>query len=456
MCRRRLPQQQRRRRSGNLKAIAPLSGSQRVLDQRTHGLQIEHDTGRRSARDDIVVAQRSVRRAIRIAQNDRGIRTHLLTCGMIHKSRVRQRIDDRERLTVRTRDATIRIVPSHIAPKLRVGPLAVEEPNTPYPVPVELVNTGEAIATARIQRAQQSEESVGTQRLDAPLSQMGVRHSRSIRTPPRTQLGHECRLARLTGKVEDQRMIRHIVECCVAVVREIGQSPYDLLRRTAAEALFLCHGHSAGVSRLASPDDVLISREAIVGPWARYAGTTGERHTCFESGAIFTGAARLLRRPVSSDPSLLAYAPGATEVLVAPLGNQATVRELVWVALHDESHHFNAGDVAQLSNFGQLCGEALSASLALPVPTTPGTTSGGPASSHTRALSRRERQVCLLVARGHTNSAIAALLHIGEKSVETYRARIRDKLGFSSRADFLEYALAAGWLERAAGSTTAR
>jgi len=61
-------------------------------------------------------------------------------------------------------------------------------------------------------------------------------------------------------------------------------------------------------------------------------------------------------------------------------------------------------------------------------------------------LSRRERQVLVLVGQGHTNKEVAAQIGVGEKTVETYRARVAEKLDLHSRADFVRYALDRGLL----------
>ncbi|MBI5879712.1 MAG: response regulator transcription factor [Chloroflexi bacterium] len=62
------------------------------------------------------------------------------------------------------------------------------------------------------------------------------------------------------------------------------------------------------------------------------------------------------------------------------------------------------------------------------------------------ALSEREGEVLKLVARGHTNQDIAEQLSLSVKTVETYRARGMDKLGFKSRAALVRYALQMGWM----------
>ena len=62
-------------------------------------------------------------------------------------------------------------------------------------------------------------------------------------------------------------------------------------------------------------------------------------------------------------------------------------------------------------------------------------------SSSTSPLSAREQQVLLLRALGHSAKEIAAALSISPKSVETYYARIREKLNLRTRAEMVRYAL---------------
>jgi two-component system response regulator NreC len=61
-------------------------------------------------------------------------------------------------------------------------------------------------------------------------------------------------------------------------------------------------------------------------------------------------------------------------------------------------------------------------------------------------LSEREQQVIRQVALGHTNREIAQQLSLSVKTVETYRARAMEKLGLSSRAQLVEYAVGRGLL----------
>lgn len=68
-----------------------------------------------------------------------------------------------------------------------------------------------------------------------------------------------------------------------------------------------------------------------------------------------------------------------------------------------------------------------------------------------RALSEREAEVLKLIAWGHTNKEIAAKLEVSVKTVETYKTRLMEKLGFHSRVDIVRYALRQGWLKEVAG-----
>jgi DNA-binding NarL/FixJ family response regulator len=58
------------------------------------------------------------------------------------------------------------------------------------------------------------------------------------------------------------------------------------------------------------------------------------------------------------------------------------------------------------------------------------------------SLSQRQRQVLTKLAQGYTNQQIADQLFLSVKTVETYRARIAEKLNLRSRADLFRYASA--------------
>ena len=62
-------------------------------------------------------------------------------------------------------------------------------------------------------------------------------------------------------------------------------------------------------------------------------------------------------------------------------------------------------------------------------------------------LSERETEVLRLVGAGHSSKEIGTSLSISVKTVETYKARAMEKLGFRSRVDVVRYAASRGWLQ---------
>ncbi len=63
-------------------------------------------------------------------------------------------------------------------------------------------------------------------------------------------------------------------------------------------------------------------------------------------------------------------------------------------------------------------------------------------------LSRRERQVFTLVAKGFTSEQIAQQIFVGVKTVETYRARLLKKLRIKTRSQIVHFAIEAGLLAK--------
>ncbi|MBI2939800.1 MAG: response regulator transcription factor [Chloroflexi bacterium] len=62
-------------------------------------------------------------------------------------------------------------------------------------------------------------------------------------------------------------------------------------------------------------------------------------------------------------------------------------------------------------------------------------------------LTQREREVLKLTAAGYTNQEIAEQLVISSKTVDTYRARVMEKLKLRHRSELVRYALKHGLLE---------
>ncbi|MGD0431873.1 MAG: response regulator transcription factor [Acetobacteraceae bacterium] len=64
----------------------------------------------------------------------------------------------------------------------------------------------------------------------------------------------------------------------------------------------------------------------------------------------------------------------------------------------------------------------------------------------TQELSDRETDVLRMIANGHSNKEISARLGISVKTIETYKARAMEKLGFKTRVDVVRHAASKGWL----------
>lgn len=63
------------------------------------------------------------------------------------------------------------------------------------------------------------------------------------------------------------------------------------------------------------------------------------------------------------------------------------------------------------------------------------------------SLTDRELEVLRLIALGHTNGEVAEQLFLSVRTVESHRAHIQQKLGLTSRAQLVRYALDAGLME---------
>jgi DNA-binding NarL/FixJ family response regulator len=61
-------------------------------------------------------------------------------------------------------------------------------------------------------------------------------------------------------------------------------------------------------------------------------------------------------------------------------------------------------------------------------------------------LSDRELEVLTLLGRGHTSQEVAERLDVSPKTVATYKARIAEKFGLKTTADFVKYATDTGLL----------
>jgi two-component system, NarL family, response regulator NreC len=75
------------------------------------------------------------------------------------------------------------------------------------------------------------------------------------------------------------------------------------------------------------------------------------------------------------------------------------------------------------------------------------------AATGTKLLSQREQQVLRMMAHGHSIKDIAGQLGLSRKSVETYVARLRQKLNLRTRADMVRFALDTGIMSEKTSET---
>ncbi|GAB6157269.1 response regulator transcription factor [Desulfotomaculum varum] len=64
-------------------------------------------------------------------------------------------------------------------------------------------------------------------------------------------------------------------------------------------------------------------------------------------------------------------------------------------------------------------------------------------------LSNREREVLRLIVKGYSLTEIGQLLSLSVKTVETYKARLMQKLGFNRKNQLIEYAFHHGLFDKA-------
>ena len=69
------------------------------------------------------------------------------------------------------------------------------------------------------------------------------------------------------------------------------------------------------------------------------------------------------------------------------------------------------------------------------------------ASGPREPLSPREQEVVKLIAEAHTNRQIADVLKVSEKTVESHRANVLQKLGMRDRVELVRYAIRRGLVE---------
>jgi DNA-binding NarL/FixJ family response regulator len=145
--------------------------------------------------------------------------------------------------------------------------------------------------------------------------------------------------------------------------------------------------------------------------------------------------------------ALLAEQPGCRILVLTVHEDRATLRQLLDLGV--------AGYLLKRSAADELLRaiHAVAAGGTYLDPAIAGKAVGGGASGTSRSpggptteLSERETDVLRLIANGHSNKEISARLAISVKTIETYKARAMEKLGFKTRVDVVRHAASKGWL----------
>jgi len=142
-------------------------------------------------------------------------------------------------------------------------------------------------------------------------------------------------------------------------------------------------------------------------------------------------------------PELLAASPGTGIVVLTMQQDPAFAREalrqgVLGYVLKESAHD----ELVQAIRRAAAGGTYLSPELGARLARTPEAAPGPPGD-----LSEREAGVLRLIALGHTNPEIAALLFLSVRTIETHRQHIQQKLGRTSRAELVRYALDHGLVE---------
>ena len=131
-------------------------------------------------------------------------------------------------------------------------------------------------------------------------------------------------------------------------------------------------------------------------------------------------------------PALLTVSPGTRILVLTMQEDPAFAREALRTGaagylLKEAAAEELRAAVHQVAGGATYVQPVLGARLAVETP--------GPVDQE--SLTPREAEVLSLLALGHTNQEIAQRLYVSVRTVETHRARIRDKLGKDTRAELI-------------------
>lgn len=145
-----------------------------------------------------------------------------------------------------------------------------------------------------------------------------------------------------------------------------------------------------------------------------------------------------------SIPDLLAASPGTRILILTMQEDPAFARAALRIGaagylLKEAAAEELVGAARQVAQGATYLQPAMGARLAI-------ADAGAPGAVADVSLTARELRVLSLLALGHTNQEVAKRLYVSVRTVETHRARIRDKLGTETRAELIAAARERGLL----------
>ena len=143
-------------------------------------------------------------------------------------------------------------------------------------------------------------------------------------------------------------------------------------------------------------------------------------------------------------PRIAESSPGTAVVMLTMQEDPAFAREALRAGARGYVLKQAAGtELAQAIRAAAGGGTWLNPELGARMAVAPTTPAGPPGD-----LTEREVDVLRLIALGHTNNEIAEQLYLSVRTVETHRAHIQQKIGRSTRAELVRYALDNDLIER--------
>jgi two-component system, NarL family, response regulator NreC len=180
----------------------------------------------------------------------------------------------------------------------------------------------------------------------------------------------------------------------------------------------------------AEPDIEVVAEAGDVDAARRY--TLGHKPTVLVLDLNMPGGSSL-----EAIPEIAGASPGTSVVVLTMQDDPAFAREALRAGARGYVLKHSAGaELVQAIRAAAGGGTWLNPDLGARMAATP----DGPVGALAE-LTDRELDVLRLIALGHTNNEIAQELFLSVRTVETHRAHLQHKLGVSTRAELVRYAL---------------